>query len=876
MLRTPGGNAHRFPPHFRRLCALALIVLACGGCTRRYWRDQADGQVFGLWNGFTAEAGQPSREQTIGIRPQSRMFDPTNPDHPPMAPDDPVAHSRMHCVDGMRGYRKWHKYGSVSAVDDEHWRAYLPYDEQGHVLLDRNSAVQISLMNSRDYQRELEDLYLSALDVTFERFRFSSQFFFTNDTLFTTVGPRRPGNAGASSILANDSNFQVDKLYAGGGQLVADLANSIVWQFAGADTNANVSIASFNFMQPLLRFGGRARVLERLTLSERSLIYNVRQMEQYRQGFYAQVITGRSPGDGPAQRGLGSGVGNPIPSFTGVGGYFGLLQSQQIIKNQEANVATLRDSLTRLQEEFDANRLKDKFQVELARQALYRGQSTLLSTKANFQTSLDSFKLLMGIAPDVELKVDDPMLKQFQLIDPEVTRLTELAGRLALKTHRNDEPITDVDLAALVGAEDGMRKRIEEHLVSLEADYETLLEAMPAREAQLTTLLNRPEVVRGEVERGAYSVDALRNRVKSLRVDIDGLKKGFTDTWAAIEQIRIDLKTGDQAAIRERLKRTYPELSSQLLALTLAKARARVDAVVWVPIEISSADALETARINRRDWANARAQLVDIWRLIEFNANALKSGLNVTLAGDVQTRGDNPINFTGSTGRLVAGLQFDAPLTRLIERNTYRGVLIDYQRNRRAYMQFEDRVSQNLRLILRTLELNQLNFEVRRSAIQVAIQQVDLARENLNRPPRINETAEAYAVARASIGRDLVSALSDLLDTQNEFLNVWVTYEVQRLNLDFEMGTMMLDDQGMWIDPGPIRVDPNAAVDDRLMGDQDPDEADAPLPLPREVFPEIRIEGVPVPQPPDALPPPDARVPGPVMKPVRPLAPMPK
>ena len=47
------------------------------------------------------------------------------------------------------------------------------------------------------------------------------------------------------------------------------------------------------------------------------------------------------------------------------------------------------------------------------------------------------------------------------------------------------------------------------------------------------------------------------------------------------------------------------------------------------------------------------------------------------------------------------------------------------------------------------------------------------------------------------------------------------------------MGTMMLDDQGMWIDPGPIRVDPNAAVDDRLMGDQDPDEADAPLPLPR-------------------------------------------
>jgi hypothetical protein len=216
-------------------------------------------------------------------------------------------------------------------------------------------------------------------------------------------------------------------------------------------------------------------------------------------------------------------------------------------------------------------------------------------------------------------------------------------------------------------------------------------------------------------------------------------------------------------------------------------------------------------------------------------------------------------------------LEFDAPLTRLIERNDYRAVLIDYQRNRRAYMQFEDTISQNLRLILRTLELNQLNFEIRRTAVQVAIQQVDLARENLNRPPRVNETAEAYAAQRANIGRDLVSALGDLLDTQNDFLNVWVVYEVQRLNLDFEMGTMLIDDQGMWIDPGPVRTDPSAAVDDNLIGNQGPGEGDAQLPLPGEGAAGRRGEGVPVPRDPDNLPPPEAPVPGPVLKP----APMP-
>jgi hypothetical protein len=48
----------------------------------------------------------------------------------------------------------------------------------------------------------------------------------------------------------------------------------------------------------------------------------------------------------------------------------------------------------------------------------------------------------------------------------------------------------------------------------------------------------------------------------------------------------------------------------------------------------------------------------------------------------------------------------------------------------------------------------------------------------------------------------LVNALSDLLNVQNDFLSVWVDYEVQRLGLDFDLGTMQLDDRGMWIDPG--------------------------------------------------------------------------
>ena len=62
---------------------------------------------------------------------------------------------------------------------------------------------------------------------------------------------------------------------------------------------------------------------------------------------------------------------------------------------------------------------------------------------------------------------------------------------------------------------------------------------------------------------------------------------------------------------------------------------------------------------------NARASVVDSWRLIQFNANDLESDLNLVFSGDIGNVGDNPFDLRGTNGRLRVGLQFDAPLTRL-------------------------------------------------------------------------------------------------------------------------------------------------------------------------------------------------------------------
>ena len=100
---------------------------------------------------------------------------------------------------------------------------------------------------------------------------------------------------------------------------------------------------------------------------------------------------------------------------------------------------------------------------------------------------------------------------------------------------------------------------------------------------------------------------------------------------------------------------------------------------------------------------NNVATVVDTWRLITYNANALQSNLTVTFGGQLGTTGNNPVNFNGTQGELNAGLRFDPPFTGLLERNNYRQALINYQQDRRTLIQYEDSINQTLRQDLRSL-----------------------------------------------------------------------------------------------------------------------------------------------------------------------------
>ncbi len=818
---------------------LLITLMAVAGCSRAFYRQQADDDAYCLVGRANQQTRTPLQSFDIRPDPRSRMYEPGCPDCPPMPPDDPTAHRLMQCVDGMRGWPHWNRYGKTPFVQNPNWKAFLPYTEEGVVVLDRRRALHLARLNSRDYQHELEDLYLSALQVSFQRFQFDTQFYGGNDTFFTADGPDRAG--GRQSLLSTDTDLQMRKLFAGGGELVVGMANSLVWQFAGPDDYSGTTLLDFSLVQPLLRAGGRAVVLENLTQAERDLLANVRQMQRFERSFFANVITGRGLAAGPAVGGIRLSALNG--SSTGAaGGLLGLLEDQVRIRNQRQNVNGLAESLDRLEALYENGRI-DRFQVDQARQALYSAQSRLLSLVTAYEDRLDSYKITMGLSPDIDVRIDDPMLHRFDLIDPEFKATQDVVATLVAELRDPEQQPAEFDLR---GELTGALKQAAKALVMVLDDMQTLNEALPRRRANLERLSHRPEIKRDDVDSTSVDVARLEERVAAVRSEFARLSQRMESLLGELQAVVDSPSELNEDQVLAQTTR----LSSELAELALIQAASRLESVTLVPIDLQPEQALQVARRYRRDWKNARADLVNRWREIEVAANDLRSDLDVVFSGDLGTTDGHPLRFRGTTGRLRVGLEFDAPLTRLAERNLYREVLIDYQRARREYYAYEDGINQTLRSSLRSIRLAQLDFELRRAAVRVAISQVELTQIRLSEPPKPGETSKFGATT----ARDLVSALSGLLSAQNDFLSAWTDYEVQRVNLDLDLGTMQIDRSGYWIDPGPLNADTLNA--DTLNGgeaDEQLEEAEQ-LPIPAGIPLRELIETA---EPPAVVEPPD-------------------
>jgi hypothetical protein len=829
---------------------LLALLAATSGCSRQHYRLQADREVDALIEEKSNDLRWAVADFSIELDPRSRYFDEYDPDKPPMPPDDPASHQFMHCVDCKKGWPHWHRNGDRYELENSNWHAHLaeyaPLNERGEVVLDVDTALKLSYMHSPDYQQQLETLYLSALDVSTERFRLDTQFFGGADVIYAHNGDlTRPG-LGYNTVTRRfevqparetpeqnrltvgrsiaDPSFRIQRKFATAGELLVGFANSFVWEFTGGDANLTSSIGSFSLVQPLLRGAGRNMALEQLTIVERTLLGNLRAYERYRHGFYTRVAIGDLGVSGPSRRGGflggtgltgfsgtgagglggvgaatgfgrtsfgtgGSGGGGSGSGFAGggegaVGGYLGLLQQLQQNRNTQDSLNLKLRTLALLEAYLDAGVI-NLVQVDQFRQSIETERANLIRDQNSLLAAQDSFVVgTLGLPPDLPVTLDDQMIQQFQLVDPRATALqTRIADLQAELGNLTDDPSLDA------------LQELLRHIAPLLQQFEAGFGEVRQDLARMQAVAGQREQAMSDQERTSF-----QNERKQLADALADVQQRFQAAVPKLNQLRTGLSPSNRRETAAGLVVWLGEQYRLAGEVMLVQARARLEAVVIEPVEIDAETAFQTALANRLDLMNARASLVDSWRLIAFNANALQSRVDVVLDGNLSTARNNPLSFNARTGTVRAGLEFDAPFTRLLERNNYRQALIDYQQDRRGFIQALDSVHGTMRTMVRELKRLQVNLEIQRRAAAISIRRVDMTQEDLNKPVPPPEPGQTAAQFGPTAAQDLLNALSDLSNTQNNFMSVWLNYYSLRMRLMRDLGLMQLDAQGRWID----------------------------------------------------------------------------
>lgn len=755
---------------------LSMFCLMNSGCQRPFWRCQADQNVHQLIQEKKCQfPNLPISDYRFEASPSSRFYLPYDRDYQPRPTDDPSAHVMMKCVYGKKGWKGWDKYGVISSVENPNWLNSLPRDKDGNVLLNRETAIQIALVNSPEYLTALENIYMSALNVSLRRYDFDIHYGLGGGAYYDT-------SFHGNGIVSVDSNVSASRYSAFGGTLAASLANSVVWTVGDSGGKGiSTTLLNMSLVQPLLRRFGRAYALESLTSAERGFICNLRTMERFRQGFYVNTMVGGmnlgAPGTGYAS------IGGVEGMISNAGNLYGLIFSQLRLENQRQNVNDLQYSMDRMEALYMADRLA-RTQVDQTRQSLLSAQINLMNAENSYQNSLDQYKMTIGLPPGLKAVVRDNMLEPFILISPEITRMRNDLSQFQ-RDLRNGHRSFEDSVELLSGLVDEM----QDYCSEIDSDFVKLRDAYPKRLAALRRLVNRPEVRSGNVDMTAIDPRIFRDRVKKLGEDYLLFKDRVVEIHNSLESIKASNN-------EEKLDLWMDQFNSKLLDMSLLQARARLDAVTLTPVELEEDLALEVARENRLDWMNARTALVDQWRKIEIAANALKTDLQLT------ANARSNLENAKANSSLSLGISVDAPLDRRAERNAYVETLISYDRARRSYIMYEDSVHRNIRLLVRSIEVAQLNFELRRISVLVAMNRVDQTNLQLLQPPKPGQNSQFGD----SFARDLIDALNSLLSAQNNFVESWIAFEASRMGTEISLGIFQLDGAGIWIDRGELNL----------------------------------------------------------------------
>jgi hypothetical protein len=670
--------------------------------------------------------------------------------------------------------------------------------ERSPYLLKLEQAVQLGLINSREYQDAREDLYLTALPVITERFAFAAQFFAIGQAIREWAGRQTP--EGHQDNWTLNSNAGFTKLFSTGALLLFNFANQTVFNFTGAGHHlTSQSTMNLDVVQPLLQGGGRAVALEPLTQAERNLLYQIRNYVRFQKEFYVAIagggggsITGSafqpvgviaastfSPNQGIGNSGLVPGLTpllnvasalglqvNPgssgrislqTPLAAQVSGYLTtLLQSAQLHVD-EYNIQKLEGFLA-LSKAMEEGGDVSELQVQQFEQSLLRGRTALLTDQQQYLLSLDQFKLQLGLPIDLSIELDDtpfrPLNRQFQRYEALFREFTE-ASNAPLRFAGPDmvdrvrkELLRIFTTSSLVsGTRFGTRieaswpaweklttDQLQKRLESLGAENRRLLDRKTDLETKGQTLSPGDQQRMNELE---------------FEITLGGFERVLREYEAQPWKKVLEPQVGRR---RQQLGFRYV-VNAFINVLTEARnerlellrhtwpdlAKLCVNGVDLLKADLHDAEGavIQAGLTNRLDLMNVRAQLVDAWRQLAVYANALLGVFNVQYHMDTSTPAGlaQPLAFSASRTRHELLLNTELPLVRMTEQNNYRASLINYQRARRIVMRAEDQVAFDTRNELRQLRQQEENYRIQQRQVELGYLTVENSLDTFQAPP---------------------------------------------------------------------------------------------------------------------------------------------
>lgn len=758
----------------RLLLAVTFISTFCSvGCSRSWYRKWADEDAYQLMQSRQTNFLWELPNRTIEPDPRSRLADEHCPDCGPKPCDDPAAHQYMRQPYGMDNTKYWDAIPDNPHVEGMRWLGYLPVNDEDKVVLSRDTSVELALLHSRDFQTQLESVYLSALSLSSNQFEFDVNWFGGADTGFNASGEA----PSAVRQLTTNTNIGFIRQLAAGGQLAATLANSFVWELGGNGNNFTASSGSLliSLTQPLLRGAFRYVRLESLTQAERNLLYDVRDFARFRRNFYLNITSG----------------------------YLALLNQQQSLRNQRRNLESLELNLEEHNELFD-RQLVSRIRVDQVFQNYQSGRIGLLAAEQSYQDSLDQFKFLLGLPASVEFELDESLLDQFQLSDPRLEELLDFATDAYQELIQTLPP----EIPERESLEKTHERLIE--LLDQTADF------LPDVEEELNTWQERIEQGPRELADDEERLDFERQKqiAESVTVRFNALKTDLQKDISNAEKWDIDDPIGNRQfldipfakddlkpellAEEDTLKLSWRQLARQvgnrlrdrISNLFILQTQIRLFQIEIVPFDIQQEQAIEQALESRLDLMNERGILMDSFRQVEIAADSLQSDLDVSATANLGTDGNRAFRFDSSENSYSVGIDFDGPLNRFNERNGYRAAQLSYQAARRNFMAAEDSIVNQIRSDLRSLRISKLNFQISRQQLIAATRQVDEAQFQLR---------TATDGGDSSLTQDLLDALQGLLGAKNDLISNWTSYEIARINLFVDLELLYLDENGYWV-----------------------------------------------------------------------------